>query len=507
MTTPQPLDPQTVPPYPVVRMNIDRRPDGSCVGQVDGSIITTGDEDAVRTACLQAVATKAERRPLKAVRVSAVDEHGQTWPMVVEADGTVHDLSRPQRTGAPRKPIAIALGAGALVVILVAATAAAISQRPSAQPPASTVTVIVPPSATPSELPALAPDGWSTHAEWYSPSLAAAAIPNVVQLPDTLILGTTDGTSTSLTALAADTGQPRWTVPLGRTLTAGPALTTIDGQDLIAVASSDQLLLVDTAGQTRHKFPIETGTKVTITPTGVIVSADATSALIAVDGELVPRVIPAGGQPVAVLDDALIVASPTAQWWVVTDPATAPDPQQLQTTTQIERPVGPIGLAGDTLLFAWAPDNRTADLPWTVTGHSITQSMTRILQVNAAAGTSTIPRPEDWRAAPDGTWGIYGQTLIDISADRSQVLPRDWNTATVLDDRAWSRRSQTQLLSVGRDGSATTQNGHVAISVPVAATDELLIVAAEDSTGVRLYALPAATNTSPTPLPTASTTQ
>ena len=83
MTTPQPLDPQTVPPYPVVRMNIDRRPDGSCVGQVDGSIITTGDEDAVRTACLQAVATKAERRPLKAVRVSAVDEHGQTCPMVV----------------------------------------------------------------------------------------------------------------------------------------------------------------------------------------------------------------------------------------------------------------------------------------------------------------------------------------------------------------------------------------------------------------------------------------
>ena len=493
-----PFDPASVPTYPVVRMNIDVHDDGTYSGHVDGVLIAEGSEDDVRAACLQAVAARAAARPLKAVRASAVHLDGRTWPMVVQADGTVHDLSKPARRGRPAKTLGIAIGAGVLAVTIIATAAALIATRPNAAS-APVTTVTVQPTATPSELPALAPDGWSTHAVWYSPT-AATSSPRVIALPDTLVLGTAAGPTTSITALDVATGQPRWAVPLGKTLTAGPELTTVDGETLIAAASSDTLRLIDTAGQTRYKLALDTGAKVTITPGGVIISADNTSARIIQAGTLVARVIPAGGRPVAVLDNSLIVASPTAQWWAITDPATAPDPLLLQAPSPDVRPIGPVGIAGDTLLFAWAPNERPPNPTTTISGHAIAQSMQTTVHLTATAATSTIPRPGEWQPSPDGTWGIYGRTVIDITAGTSTPLPRDWVTATVLNDRAWSRRSRTLLLSTDRAGATTTQTGHVAISVPVANTRELLVVAAEDSDGVRLYGLPA-TNSTATPLP------
>lgn len=200
---PTEFDPSVVPPYPVITLTGADDPDNVTVDQqrFEG-------EDAYDRALQACVARAAELGG--AVRVRGVAKDGTEWPLVVTADGELHELTPPSTGGEGEKlSRRRLLVGGGLLAGMIAVGGGSVGGflvwRNAQQPPPAP-----PPPKFPGQganLPVVPPRGVNSRAQWAvvidgSEERAVQLLPN-----GQLVLPSSDG---RLVLVDAATGQLQW---------------------------------------------------------------------------------------------------------------------------------------------------------------------------------------------------------------------------------------------------------------------------------------------------------
>ncbi|MDQ2850803.1 MAG: hypothetical protein M3Y49_08720, partial [Actinomycetota bacterium] len=315
------FDPTRVPVYPVVRMSL--------VGDrvtVDDVVVVVPPGVEPRVAGLSVVAARAAARQgaVQAVRAVASDGVGNSWPVVVDGDGTVWSLNTPGatpvttkrggsgRTGS-RVGVRLVVG-GAALGLAAAVMGGVVVLGHSGSAHAAVATVTVTPSATATELPVSAPVGWSAQAEWSSvpvpsPAGASSPAPMVAVSGSTVFAVITRGTGgLSVAVLSARTGAVAWARPVtGSQVVAGPVVGRMNGAPVVMVATDTRVVAFTPAGSPVGSWAVPVNAAagsraVVLTPAGPILARSQTTVSIVGPGNtLVARALPPGGRAVAVL--------------------------------------------------------------------------------------------------------------------------------------------------------------------------------------------------------------
>lgn len=462
----EPFDPSSVPLYPLLRAEIRESENGEFIGLVDDAVVASDvDLEPVRQAVIAAAAKVAGKRvgALRAIRVRGTGVDGSVFHLVVTATGEVHEatsrglLGTKPTSGAPpagqgQKKIR---GAGCLfiglLVLVPLLTLGPVVAMLVARGMGGDTDAAPPKPHSPTQLPVVAPAPYSDVADWsvdLGTSSFAASGDTVDADADRVYV--TENGGRDVAAYDAASGVPAWEfTDLDGAVNTGPALTTVEGDQVLAVASSTQLVLLDpeTGSEVGEWELPDSGLGVRITATGPVVLVDPTHAQIVVDGELSTRVIPATGQPVAPgSGGSLVVVSAGGQLWAVTSDSIAGKPTALP---RVRRYLldGAAGWTGSRLVLAYRPR--------TVTG----TDHVRLVSVDSSRGAQqwvTKPLPPlhtvtegelGLLAAPAGEWGIYGTKVVDLSNGEIVHLANDWTTTTISDDHAFGTGKGRPLVA------------------------------------------------------------
>lgn len=454
------FDPSTVPLYPLVRWQIRETSDGDLEGVVDDEVVATDVElEPVRRAIVEAGAREAAKRigNVRAVRMRGTGLDGSVFNVVVTAGGEVYDstptgeadrqdrTSQQSRRKAPpryesksgrRAARLYTAGLVVLPLVLFGAPLALLAAQYFDDDTAKRR----PPAPPPAQLPVVAPGGYADVARWSVPlgeSAFAAAEGQVAADGHRVYVAQNGGND--IGAYDAASGRRRWAyTDLSGTVVAGPALARVGGVARVVAATSSELVLLDPAtGREAGKWDLPGQTVgVQITATGPVVLVDDTHARIVVDGDLVTRVIPATGTPVAPSRNGSLVVTGGGEVWTVRSATLAGRSSRLPRFAGY-RPEAAAGWTGSRLVVSYAPRSSTSS------------DDVRLLSVAAGSWRQQwVTEPVDpiytatehelgLETAPAGDWGIYGTTTVDLASGDVQGLPDDWETSVVGDVHAF----------------------------------------------------------------------
>ncbi len=297
------IDLDTVPAYPVYRLEVDT----AGAVSVDGVTIATGD-DATQAA-IDHVVNLLQADGHDAVRVIAVTPEG-TDRMVIEADGSTHIVVEHVDDGkmalggrrVSRRAVIASLVTVAGLAVIGAATPVAIALTRPAPAPVATV---APPPGAGEQLPVLSPPGYDQTAAW---AVSIRTNTEPVFLPDGRIAITTEGGD--LRILDPETGKTVWkgngSPRSGQQL----AATTIGGYDVLATARSGALtvwpLYLEDSIVDSVDYKLPRGAEVTFLGTEpLIVLPDQTVGFVTADG-ITRQDIPVTARPVMTTGDGVI---------------------------------------------------------------------------------------------------------------------------------------------------------------------------------------------------------
>jgi hypothetical protein len=323
-------------------------------------------------------------------------------------------------------------------------------------------------------------------------------------------------------AFAVDSGLQRWEFGgLGGPLTTGPAVVTVAGQQRVAAASGSRLVLLDpVSGRLAGRWDLPQGSSVRMTATGPLVIVDSAHAQIVVGGRLVSRVVPATGTPVApTADGGLLVVGSGGQLWTVSDSQVAGSAVKLP---------GPAG--GSFAAVAGWVDGHLV-LAFDVKSASVGADRVRLVSYSRRDGRWAV----DWttaplstadgsgsqtelplRSGPEGRWGIYGTSTVDLRSGSTTALTGGWQTSAVGDGFAFGVGEGRPLAArktgvlVASMKAARLDSGSTVVAPQAVAGTTAFLVAASAGSGstATLYALPlpdaANTKTSGKPAPAIS---
>jgi hypothetical protein len=476
------FDPTTVPVYPVVP--IELRQVGTEPTQrvyVNGRQIDVPADTSPKDAALAAAAAEAATQMGDAIRVHATTPTGETWRMIVHADGRAWDL--PSTPAARRRPwLWPAIASATVAVLAVGADAAVLANRDhgstgaGVSAPQATPT----PSGTPTELPVLPPEGWSSHARWSSPTLADPDAP-VLVLPDRAVVAT----ESELVAMNTITGAIAWrsSLPAGG-LSAGPAVAHLGDGPSIVAQSDDDLLWWPTRGSTEpHRIPLPTGAELSTDGAAVLARVtDTKAAIIDGQGAVQDRVVPAGAQALAGnVDGTITAASDSGLWWHVDNARLAKDGTPLATPAKGANPLKVAGYAGHHLVMLWT----LADGSLLAAVYDDSASM-RLVTTARLGGHSDDP---DWHASPTRTWGVVGNVMVDLESGKTRELG-DWTTTKINNEAAYGDNGKaSNKLAVDRNGQTHLLTDESTIPVALLPSGDALVVG-DDGTASRLYLVP-----------------
>ncbi|GAB47798.1 hypothetical protein [Mobilicoccus pelagius] len=284
--------------------------------------------------------------------------------------------------------------------------------------------------------PGTAPAEWGPAATWASPPLLPDVDPVVVG-GDAVALVSSDRT---LLLVSAADGTVRWRAALPEGDVHGePALTRIDGTDVLALHVGGRLRWWETADGTHH----ETGI-----PEGSIVSTLGEVPLVATGSQVTPMTtrharpvsVPPGMVALAAHEDGQItLAGPTGWAHLGPDGATRSHGGWENASSPAPTVLGYTG--GFVLLVR--PD--AGGGPATVEAHA-----DRTTDVRHVFGGPVVLPPDGrvtWSASPSGSWGVLGRALVDLRTGRVDDLG-GWSTSTVTADRAYGH-IEGQTVVVG----------------------------------------------------------
>jgi len=473
-----------VPVYPLLRLEV-RGGEAEVEGMVDGVAVATGDGSSVRSAVVAVAAEAAGRRPCGAVRVRLAG-FGLGEAGVVTASGELlsASLTAPVRS---RRRLLLLLLAAALVVVMAAGGLLVVSRSGSVWwPSRQTRAVRVAPGPSPTQLPVVAPQGWSAVARWSLPLSAASSSSASAAAWGSLVFAP-GGDGASVVAVDAGSGRRVWSASVaksvvGGSLAGGPVVLPMAGHPVVAAWTSDRFFVWEPAtGAVVGAWPLPADTSA--------VSAAGSSAVVLGQGQhvevfdgraLVSRVLPAGAAPVGGTADGVLIAAGDGHAWLVRSDRVAGPGTQLLAPAGVGW-VQPVGLAGGVLVVAYsaAPESVVlrgfATSTWAPAWTSVPVPATRY--ATGGAGSSLL-----W-AAPDGSWGIYGSTLLDLATGAARSLPADWSTSAIGASRAFGT---TAAASGSAPGSAPV--------APAAVTgDGWALLVATDGSRSSVYAVPPTT--------------
>ena len=453
----------------------------------------------------------------------ACDEAGNTWRMVIDANGGVWPLTQAGASAAPtqrgarngqRRVGARVAVIGTAVVLVGGGIGGIVVAHPSAGPPPHpAVTRTVTPTATPTELPVAAPVGWSPQASWSSIPVAAVDATQHTSGPVALsgrsvfVVTTRGGGGLSLTALNTHTGGQVWSQDLaGSSVTQGLVLGRIAGVPVVLVATDTTVSAWSLAGQPLGEWPVPaagTGdTAVMLTPAGPIIPRSQTTvSIVGLGGKLVTRALPPGGHAVAILPkDTLLVTDGAGHAWRVTSPAVAGNP------TTLPAPKGwtggtTVAVTDSTLIQQWTPATAT-------TTGAVLLRATALVGLRAGWTTGSINTANaetPLLVSPSGTVGVLGSTVVDLRAGGLHALPAGWTATQAGDQVIWCTNADQQTVAasphrcasggapVGTTPTLSNPNGAAGGSDPVIPAGTIgtsaLVIGSADTTP-RLYLLP-----------------
>lgn len=480
------FDPATVPPFPVVTLEL--RDDDTVA--VDGRDVDIDPDGSPRDAGIAAVATRAQTHGLSAVRVRAISPDG-THLLVVTADGVPYALEDPAQVAADsrrtrqRRTRTIAL-ASVCVLALAAAggTTAFVLTRPA---PAPAVAAPALPPNQGSQLPVLAPPGYSQTAAWAIP-VTARTTPALI---DAGHIAAVDD-SGNLLIVDTATGQPTWRgsgAPSGR---AGITYTHVDGRPMLASAASQSLTLwpVDVAsGSTVSSQNIKTGSRATVSYRGsnpLIDLGDQTAAVVR-GGRLARLDIPVTSTPILATDTAVIAANSEHIWTIPTDGTTVEAPM-----------IKPEGATGQPTLISAATDTTLVTL-WPTD-----EAQTNIAAlVNTADGTVLASTRVQARAAntrdvlvrsADATTMAIGSLFIDLRATPAIMQVPGFSPTVVDGSTVYGIKDNSPIAGTSSGGTFTVQKFSTVATddrtAPAAVAGDTAFVVAKKVETTYLYALP-----------------
>lgn len=511
------VDAAAAPRFPVLLLEI--RDDGDGVGQVwlDGSLAADGEELAeagegpwsvddrrLFRYALGLAGDRAGARPgsVKLIRVQAVRPGGGRDELVVDADGRAvpaRASGSPSRAGSSMAGLRgldgrqKAVLAGVAVVAVVSVGGLVGMALPSGDgsataAPAATTTLAPRPSATPTQLPVLGPDGRVTTARW-SVGPVASGERDVVAAGGRVITVTGND---DLAGFDPVTSARVWKTSLGRgSNRASLVVWEHAGKPVVTATSSSRVATVDAAtGKVVAAKALDSGDEAVATPRGVVIRQGSVTAQVQdARGRWVNRVVPPGSTPVAPAGTDVLAVNPQGQWWQVASDRVPPAQRQFPVPEQGATPRGVLATTDAGLLFAWSSKDAKKQLvqlyPWTDFG--------RPAKTFTAGQPGTGRFGDDAaRVSPDGKHVVIDQSLVNLSTGKVTTLPNGWVTASVLNDRVYARPADEQVRVASMTGrvSAARVNDTDA-AVPLAQINSLGLVKA--STGgtsdTHLYAI------------------
>lgn len=233
------IDIEAVPQFPVYMVRLDETDDRI---ELDGLPLEPASEQSSYAYGIEAVARKARKQGLEAVRVKIKSNTGDTWDMVVTQDGEAIDTTpapedeseQPNRLRKLIRPAVI----GVIALGGIGGTVAVVNAFNTDEPE---------PWTTPgvdAQIPIALPDDYSPHASW---ATSVAEGTDIKALDTGHIL--TVGTGGNLIARDPETAEPVW-----RSDTAPDDLTT-----LVQTHWGEQDALVAHSGQTLYVWDAPTG--------------------------------------------------------------------------------------------------------------------------------------------------------------------------------------------------------------------------------------------------------
>lgn len=507
-----------VPRFPTVPVRTYYADDGSTVAELDGEPVELLDGNDPFETLIGRVQTLAARRPLQAIRVAATDPEDRTWRMVVHADGRRWDLDAPAEpagkasgTKRPRRMVlALALSAGGLL-FAAGATYVAVQTFPGSSTPEPTAHASPTPTPAPAgESPVVPVDGWVRRAAWHTPPvLAGAGVLVTSDHHQVITVGSlsADETATSnLVSRRPDDGAVLWSSPIPGGSTPDPPIfvRTEDGE-AIAVQAGAALHLWPIDGAPSPTYTAELSSSARLVPHAPVpLLHDATQqqAQVLVDGQLAPRVLPAGARPVwADTSGTVTAVDDLGHWWHLTRAATAPSPSTVQPPDPSAQPRGLLGVAGRTLLYRWTD---AADQTAWITGHALERP--DLAPIWTIGGLDT-QHSHELNVSPNGEWSIFGNLTILSETGQHATLPDDWRTDRITDEAAWSVSGQTPYVADRQGNVAELSAGPLdASSLPLAVSRELGLITAARGGVTHLWALERDQGTPYGPLPTETMT-
>lgn len=478
------FDPELVPAYPLVRAEIRQTDAGDLQGVADDVVVATDVElEPVRRAVIAAAAKVAAKRvgPVRAVRVRGIAPDESVFHLVVTAAGEVYETSEPgrsttqngrrasagkaakngqaagdaEREGFSPLFIGVVLVMVVVLVLLCVPFGLLIAKHLSAgdhKGPA--------PAPKPVQLPVVAPAPYGDVARWSVKLGTSTFSSDGVQVAadaDRVYVARDGGNN--IAAYSAKTGRRKWQyTDLHGAASAGPALATVDGHQVVTVASASGVVLLNPAtGHRAGEWRLANdGGSVRMTATGPMVTSDAGHAQVVTGGRLATRVVPATGTPVApTADGGLIVVGPSGQVWTVRDDRVAAAPQTLPAPAGMSY-AGIGGWSGRQLVLVYHASTDTGS-------NQVSLAAYHFAPATPGATTGWV---RDWvsgpvptaysstqdlplRAAPSGAWGIYGSAALNLATGAAVTLPDDWATTAIGDERAFGTGSGRPLVVTG----------------------------------------------------------
>jgi len=441
------FDYTAVPVYPAVPIELHRGADGTEQAFMHGRAILIEPGQTAKDAAFAAAAQEASAQHGDAVRVVATTADGNTYRMVVHADGRAWDLPEPKAKKRPAWAMPTAAAAAVTVLALITGGFALAGRNDTQAPVAATSSATPTPSGTPTELPVLAPDS-------------------------------------RLVAINASTGGNAWESTLSSSgLTAGPVVTRLgDGPSIVGQSGTDLLWWPLGGAKEPRTIALPQGATVTFNGAGPLVQLEGQkSAVFDTTGNVQQRVIPAGSVALAANQDGTVTtASDTGLWWHSTNATTAVDGAPLARPKAGARPLKVAGYAGHHLVMLWTMPDKT--ISGAIYDDAKAMALTKVVPLGARTDT---PK---WDASPTLTWGVLGNQLVHLDTGAIYGLG-DWRTVRVINEIAYGENGSA------RDGLAVDQAGHTRIigarpTMPAAIVGGKALVIARDGSDPRLYALP-----------------
>lgn len=473
------FDPTTVPVFPVLTVEVL---DNELL--VNGRIEPIPAGTATTDAAVAAAAAAIARRGLDHCRVSAVVD-GTAYPLVVGADGSRHDLSTPARTRGRaatsrtgRTPRAWVLPVAVMVLALVTAgvVVATVHQfRSSTQPTAA----VAEPAPSPTELPVLPPDGWSTRATWSVP--LASLTRTAVVTHDGIVLAVT--ADDRLTAHDAATGVALSRGKLDGAFKAGPVLTRVDDQQVVAAVTSRHLYWWPDARNLAdvRQVALTSRAQVSFAGSSPLVTLPGQHAATVVAGQLSDRTIPAGAQAIRADGPTVTALDAVGRLWRLSKSEPyVPAPTSALKAPQRGQVPTLLGSTGSYLMVGWRP---------VAGGTSGSLAIVNLAgQTVATHTTAALRAGDDWVAGSRAAVAA-GHAFTASSPRIVPISDTTWRSVRIVNDTIYGTTGGRDSATLDPDSGKVVRQQNPTAAAPLAADTDHAYVAADTPDGPVLYAL------------------